>query len=153
MGIKDILDSNDLKFYKDYENKSLKKTTTHLSCLSLNDEIIAIHWGIIYKSRFYYLLLSMKEENFKRYSPGRLLISSLIEYSIARKLKFFDFTLGDEMYKKSWSNRESLLYNHIHLNSFNGFYLFLLIKFKLFLKQIDKKNYLRKTFIAIKKLF
>ena len=152
-GIQDILNDNDLKFYKEYENKILKNTETHLSYLSLNDELIAIHWGIIYKNRFYYLLLSMKEERFRKYSPGRLLISSLIEWSIEKRLKFFDFTFGDEIYKKSWSNRENLLFNYIHLNSFNGFYLFLLIKFKLFLKQIDKKNYLRKTFIAIRKLF
>ena len=152
-GAKYILNENDLKFYREYETKVLKNTITHLSYLSLNNELIAIHWGVIYKNRFYYLLLSMKEERFKRYSPGRLLISSLIEWSIEEKLKFFDFTYGDEIYKKSWSNAENLLCNYIHLNSFNGFYIFILIKFKLFLKHIDKKNYLRKIFINIRKLF
>jgi len=138
-GVKNFFNQEDLNFYKNFEKKELKEIKTHISALSLNDELIAIHWGVIYKKRFYYLLLSMKEENLRKYSPGRLLISLLIRWSIAKKLKIFDFTLGDEEYKKSWSNRFSTLHNHIMLNSFHGFILYSLIKIKLILKLVYKK--------------
>ena len=131
--------------------KILKTIKTHVSSLILNGELIAIHWGVIYKKRFYYLLLSMKEGNFRRYSPGRLLISFLIRWSITKKLQIFDFTLGDEEYKKNWSNNQKSLFSLIQLNSFNGFFLYLLIKIKLILKSIDRKNYLSKFIFAIKK--
>jgi len=120
-GTKDILKQHDLNFYKEFERKNLKNLNTHLSYLALNNEIMSIHWGVIYKKRFYYLLLSIKESEFSRYSPGRLLISLLI----------------------SWSNKDNYLYNYVKLNTLNGFYLFPLIKLKLFLKSLDKKNYLR----------
>ncbi len=151
-GIKDILKLKDLEFCKQFEKESFKNIKTHLSSLTLNDKLIAIHWGIIYKKRFYYLLLSMKEDQLSKYSPGRLLIALLIRWSISKKLEVFDFTLGDEGYKKSWSNKNSYLFNYVESKSLNGFNLFLLIKLKLFLKQIDKKNYLKKIASIIKKI-
>ena len=152
-GINDAFRNTDQKFYKYFQDKILTNASIHLSYIDLNGDPIAIHWGIIYKQRFYYLLLSMEEGKLKRYSPGRLLISSLIKFSISKELKIFDFTLGDENYKVSWSNKESALYNHAQLNSLNGLYFFLLIKIKLFLKQVDKRNYIRKIIMFFKKIF
>ena len=137
--IEDILKSNDLEFYKEFEKEGVKDIKTHLSSLVLNNELIAIHWGVIYKKRFYYLLLSMQEGQLNKYSPGRLLISLLIRWSISKKLEVFDFTLGGESYKKSWSNKNSYLFNYVESKSLKGFNFFLLIKIKLFLKKIYKK--------------
>ena len=72
---------------------------------------------------------------------------------ITKKIKVFDFTLGDENYKKSWSNKSNLLYNYAYLNTLKGFYLFPLIKFKLFVKSLNKNNYLRKLILKIKDFF
>jgi CelD/BcsL family acetyltransferase involved in cellulose biosynthesis len=138
-GIKAAFKLEDLNFYKNFEKKELKKIKTHISALYLNSEIIALHWGVIYKDRFYYLLLSMKEENLKKYSPGRLLISLLIRWSISKKIKIFDFTLGDENYKKSWANKSDVLFDSIQLISLRGFFLFILLNIKLILKPIYKK--------------
>jgi len=135
LGIKNIFKQEDLNFYKNFEKKNLKNIKTHISALILNNELIAVHWGIIYNRRFYYLLLSMKEENLKKYSPGRLLISLLVRWSISKKLEIFDFTLGDEDYKKSWSNASSVLFNHIKLISLRGFILYILLKIKLIYKK------------------
>lgn len=143
-GIKDILDPKDFKFYKRLEEGSFLNIKTQLSSLTLNGELIAIHWGVVYKKRFYYLLLSMKDGKLGRYSPGRLLISLLIRWSISKKLEIFDFTLGEENYKKSWSSNVSSLFNFVESRSLKGLYLFFLIKIKLILKQIYKQNYRKK---------
>ena len=152
-GHKDVFKLKNLNFYKEFENKQLRKIKTHVSSLILNDELIAIHWGVIYNNRFYYLLLSMKEGNLGRYSPGRLLISLLVRWSISKKLKIFDFTLGEENYKKNWSNSTSGLFNHVRSNTLRGFLIYFLIKTKLILKSLDKKNYLRKIILFVKKIF
>ena len=73
-GIKNLFKNENLEFYREFENRNLKNIKTHICALLLNDEMIAIHWGVIFNMRFYYLVLSMKEENLYRYSPGRLLI-------------------------------------------------------------------------------
>ena len=153
LGFKDVFKDKNLKFYMEFENKNMQKIKTHICSLIFNDELVAIHWGVIHKDRFYYLLLSMKEGILDRYSPGRLLISLLIRWSIMKKIKVFDFTLGDEGYKKSWSNNMDGLFNYIKLNSLRGFLLFFLIKIKLILKSLDNKNYLRKTIFFIKNFF
>ena len=150
---KNIFKENSLNFYKNFENANLSNIKTHLCALSLNEELIAIHWGVIYKKRFYYLLLSMKEGELDRYSPGRLLISLLIRWSISKKIKIFDFTLGEENYKKSWSNSTDELYNYIKLITLRGFILYYLIKIKLIIKSLDNNNLFKKTAFFIKKIF
>ena len=84
-------------------------------------------------------------EDFEKYSPGRILISLLIKWSISKKLKFFDFTLGDESYKKSWSNDSSEYFNHVSSKSFLGLIFVFLFKLKYLIKNYDKN----KKFIKI----
>ena len=61
----------------------------HLSYLKLNNETLAMHLGtILVNKRYYYLVLSMGQK-LEKYSPGRLLISLLIRWSIAKKIKHF----------------------------------------------------------------
>ena len=51
-----------------------------------------------------------EEGNWGKYSPGRLLLEHLIEWSIQNKLKVFDFTIGGEHYKKDWCDTETPLF-------------------------------------------
>ena len=95
----------------------------------------------------------MNLRDLSKYSPGRLLISLLIKWSISKKIDIFDFTLGDENYKKSWCNNESQLYNYLYLNSFKGFFLFILLKTKLIVKSLDHNHYIKKTFLMLKNIF
>ena len=151
LGIKELFESTDINFYKKISSENYDQNNVHVCALKLNGKLIAMHWGMIYKKRFYYLLLSMQEEELGRLSPGRILINLMIKWSIAKKLKFFDFTLGQEAYKESWSNNESYLYNFISIKSTKGIFFFLLLKIKYFLKHIDKKNTILKILLKLKK--
>ena len=106
-----------------------------------------MHLGVIHKRRFYYLILSMGDE-FGKFSPGRILISLLIKWSISKKLNFFDFTFCDEVYKKSWSNFNSEYFNHVSSRSFLGLIFVFLFKLKYLIKNYDKN----KKFINIIKM-
>ena len=79
-------------------------------------------------------------ENFKKYSPGKVIISFLVRYAISEELKNFDFGLGDEKYKKYWSNKTDKLNRYLDYKTFKGWLVYLLIKsyfkFRLVLKQL-----------------
>ena len=93
----------------------------------------------------------MKEDDLGRYSPGRLLISFLIRWSISKKIGIFDFALGDEDYKKSWSNTTCNLFSYVKLISFYAIILYILIKIRLILKSSNKNNFLLKILLSYKK--
>ena len=152
-GLPNLSTSSQLKFYKSLSLRKNKYIKIHLNALTFNKELIGIHWGLVYQKRFYYLLLSMDQEKLKRFSPGRLLISFLIRLSISKRLEVFDFTLGSESYKKSWSNRSSYLFNHISAYSVKGLCFLPFFKFKVYVKHIDTNGQLRKIYLYLKNLF
>jgi CelD/BcsL family acetyltransferase involved in cellulose biosynthesis len=99
-----------------------------VTAIKLNGEFIAMHWGIFAKNYYYYLLPSMKEGRFKRFSPGKLLLSILVRWAISKKIDFFDFGLGEESYKKKWSNKKENIYSYIRLNKLKGIFYYITIK-------------------------
>lgn len=79
---------------------------SHVSCLALDDEIIAVHYGYMHpKKRFYYYMPSFAGK-YGAYSPGRVLIYYLLEECFAQGVKVFDFTVGSEPYKYDWTRDE-----------------------------------------------
>mgnify|MGYP001418404268 CR=1 FL=1 len=134
------LGGKDMNFYKNFEKYENKQYTTQVSAIKLNGEFVAMHWGIVANNYYYYLLPSMKGGGVKRFSPGKLLLSLLIRWSISKKLKFFDFGLGEESYKKNWSNKTVNIYNHIKLNRLKGIPFYLMLQARQIIKLI-KNNY------------
>ena len=133
-----FLNEKDLNFYKNFEKYENKQYDTHVSAIKLNGEFVAMHWGIFDKKYYYYLLPAMKEENLKKFAPGKLLLSLLIRWSISKKLRFFDFGLGEEFYKKKWSNKTSNIYNHIKLNKLKGIFFYMLLQARQTVKYFKK---------------
>jgi len=74
----------------------------HLSALKIDGMIIAAHWGYVAGSRFYYLIPSYETGIFRSFSPGRILLEYLLEWSYANGVEVFDFGLGDEIYKTEY---------------------------------------------------
>ena len=91
----------------DITDDSLK---IHCAELCVGETTIATHVGLVDQSTFYYLIPAHEGGNWERYSPGRLLLEHLLEWSIQNKLKVFDFTIGGEHYKKDWCDTETPLF-------------------------------------------
>lgn len=128
-----ILDSKMISILNKFKerNSNLVKITT----LKVNGELVAANLGLILKSRYYYYMPVLFSEKFNKYSPGKVLISHLIEWSIVNKIDFFDFGLGDENYKKYWSNLNENLFRYFEYTTFKGLVAYLFIKFYLLIKQ------------------
>ena len=126
---KNIIFSNSFNesFYRDIlENKD-----THLAGLKLNNQFIALSFGIKFENNYLYLDPAYNVSNqLLKYSPGKILMIELIRYFYEKKIKYFDFGSGSEMYKTEWKNHNIDVMNYIKQNSFFGFLLKVLYKIK-----------------------
>ena len=100
-----------VKFYKEQiTNQENKIYRTHFSGLLVGGNFIATHFGIIADKTFYYLMPGQDTTNFSKYSPGRLLLLELFQWAFSNNIEVFDFTGGNEPYKKHWSNQNIPIY-------------------------------------------
>ena len=79
-------------------------------------------------------------EDWAKYSPGRILLTELLIWSIEKKLSTFDFTIGAEIYKKVWCDKEEKLYETFFYKSFKGMLFLTFIKRLESLKNLIKKS-------------
>lgn len=89
-------------FYRDLASRLAGAGVLDLSLLEAGGRTVAVHLGMRYMRRFYYLLPAMEQE-LARYSPGRLLLMHLFERSFERGDSVFDLLTGDEGYKASFA--------------------------------------------------
>ena len=108
------------QFYQGLTNLSSDNIKVHCAALSVGNVMVATHVGIVDKDTFYYLMPANEGGEWVRYSIGRLLLLELIKWSIESGLKYFDFTVGGEAYKKEWSDIENNFYEFIKPISFKG---------------------------------
>lgn len=110
------------------------KKKTILSAIFINKKMTAACFSLIHKDRFYYLIPVIFNNDYNKYSPGKILISFLINWSSSREIRTFDFGLGEENYKKYWSNDTMWLYRYIKSKTIKGSIVSSLIKAFLFVK-------------------
>ncbi|HEX4192313.1 MAG TPA: GNAT family N-acetyltransferase [Stellaceae bacterium] len=98
------------EFYERAANRRFAAGGLHVSCLRVGEAIVAAHVGLVHAGRYYILMPTFEDGVWAKYSAGRLLIESLIDWAIAQRLDIFDFTIGDESYKRSWADTEMPLF-------------------------------------------
>ena len=87
----------------------------------MDNKIISAHVGYIYKNTFYHIMPT-HDIKYSKFSPGNVLLKKMIEiYLDYKDINFFNFTIGNEVYKKKWSNKNNYLYSLIIFNNFKGF--------------------------------
>lgn len=121
IGARDAFKNELIKnFYQNVIPALLSKKLAHLSALTVNETPIALHFGLLHRKRFYYLIPSFKGGLWRRHSPGRLLMEHLIKWCFENDVKVFDLTIGDEEYKMSWRDRELKLYQYLEPLTIKG---------------------------------
>jgi CelD/BcsL family acetyltransferase involved in cellulose biosynthesis len=71
--------------------------------LSMEEQPIAFHFGFVFNRTFIWYKPSF-ETDLARHSPGEALIWELFELAAVEELAEFDFTVGDEAFKKRLAN-------------------------------------------------
>ncbi len=99
-------------FFASLIERHMSSGLIHASALSVDGTMVATHFGMIFRDRMYWLMPGHEAGAWSRYSVGRLHMQRLLEWSIEQSLKTFDFTVGDEAYKKLWSDEIMSLHEY-----------------------------------------
>ena len=97
-----------------------KPPLAHVSRLDVGATAAAINLGLVHRGRYYHLLASYDDGEVSRFGPGVAHLHDLMQYAIAQGCGLFDFTIGDEGYKRDWSDTELALYDHIAAVTLRG---------------------------------
>jgi len=64
----------------------------------------------------------------------------MFQYSFERGLKTFDFTIGDEPYKRDWFNQEMKLYDHTSAATLRGWMAIMPARAMRAVKRVVRQN-------------
>jgi len=84
----------------------------HISRLDVAGEPAALNFGLIFHGCYYHVLASYADGEASRFGPGAAHLHDLMRYAIEHGCTEFDFTIGDEPYKRDWADCELKLYDH-----------------------------------------
>ena len=123
------------EIYRNFLNKLFQYADSHLSYLSLNDKMIAVHLGYIKNNKLTYLFPTYNRE-YSNYSPGNILLVELMNIFFKNNGKEFDFTTGDELYKIRLSNfKQEIFFKYISLTA-KGYFLSMIFRISNYIKKI-----------------
>jgi CelD/BcsL family acetyltransferase involved in cellulose biosynthesis len=107
-------------FFLDFASHPATRHLAHISRLDVGAECAAANFGIVFGDCYYHVLASHGDGAVRRYGPGALHLRELMAYAISRGLRRFDFTIGDERYKREWSDLLLKLYDYSAAASWRG---------------------------------
>jgi CelD/BcsL family acetyltransferase involved in cellulose biosynthesis len=120
-------DSKYIEFYHKIAYLYANQGLIHVAALSIDNLIIAAHWGILHNKRFYYIMPTYAGGRWRKYSAGRLLLIYLLKWNIENGNRLIDFTIGDEPYKKDWCNKKMKMNESIEAKYLMGKYYALIL--------------------------
>lgn len=113
MGVENFLKRPGYKeFFRDIATDPAAKTLTHVSRLDVGATMAGTSFGLEFRGRYYLLLSSYQDGDLSRFGPGRAHLQELLRRAIDKGMAQFDFTVGDEPYKRDWSDVTMPLYGH-----------------------------------------
>lgn len=112
MGVADIFARpGHAEFYADLATGPATRGFAHVSRLDVGATAAAANFGTIYGGRYYHLIAAYDDGEVARFGPGAAHLRELLRTAIERGCKDFDFTIGDEPYKREWSDRTIALHD------------------------------------------
>jgi CelD/BcsL family acetyltransferase involved in cellulose biosynthesis len=102
------------EFFKAVSVNPQMAHVVNVSRLEIGGEPIATAFALCYKSCYYLVLSSYENNHLALYSPGRAHLCDMIRSAVERRCDRFDFTIGDEPYKREWSDIEVRLFDLFH---------------------------------------
>jgi CelD/BcsL family acetyltransferase involved in cellulose biosynthesis len=84
----------------------------HLSRLDVGATWAATNLALLHGDCYYHVLASYDDGEVSRFGPGAAHLRELLRYAIGRGCTRFDFTIGDEPYKRDWCETEQQLHDY-----------------------------------------
>ena len=108
------------EFFLDLATDPALAGYVHVGCMTVGPTIAATSFGLIHRDGYCLMLSSYDDGELAKYGPGRAYLHELMRRAIGRGLDYFDFTVGDESYKREWSDVELRLYDHTAPTTLRG---------------------------------
>ena len=108
------------EFYRALATDPATRHLVHVSRLDVGATAAAINLALTYRDCYYHLLASYDDGEVSRFGPGAAHLHDLLHQAIDRGFHVFDFTIGDERYKRDWCDTELKLYDHIAAATWRG---------------------------------
>jgi len=112
-------------FFLDIATGAQSAHLTNLSRLDVGAEIAAANFGLVFRGTYIYLIAGYNDGELGRFGPGSLQLLEMFQYAMGRGLKMFDFTIGDEPYKRDWYDVEMRLYDYASPATLRGWVAFI----------------------------
>jgi CelD/BcsL family acetyltransferase involved in cellulose biosynthesis len=109
-----------VEFYRDLVSNARCSRLVHVSGLQVGRTIAAANLGLRFGDCYYLVLSSYQDGELARFGPGRAHLHELLRQAIERGFRRFDFTVGDEVYKRDWSSIEVRLWDHLAVTTLRG---------------------------------
>jgi CelD/BcsL family acetyltransferase involved in cellulose biosynthesis len=127
-------------FFLDLATDPHVRHFVHVSRLDVGATAAAVNLGLTFRGTYYHVLASYDDGELSRFGPGAAHLRELLKGVIAKGLRRFDFTIGDERYKLEWSDTSIALYDHVAAATLRGFpSVFASLAFRR-LKRLIKQN-------------
>lgn len=107
-------------FYRAIAADPQNRGLVHVSRLDVGAVPAAVNLGLVWQGCYYHVLASYAEGETARFGAGAAHLHELMRMAIARGCRTFDFTVGDEPYKRDWCGAAESLYDHIAAASRRG---------------------------------
>ncbi len=114
MGVPDLFKQPGyIEFLRELASAPAAQRIAHISRLDVGNTWAALNLGLVHRDCYYHVLASYTDEaEVARFGPGAAHLRELLKYAISRGLARFDFTVGDEPYKRDWNDTEQQLHDY-----------------------------------------
>ncbi len=128
------------QFFEALASQPETSSLVHLARLDIGDIPAAASYGLMLNGVYYLIISSYTDHDLARHGPGRVHLSELMGYAITQGIKDFDFTIGDESYKRLWADLEMPIYDHAAGYSLPGMAVSVGLRSYRLLKRTIKQN-------------
>lgn len=109
-----------LRFYIDVAQKGATTGLASTWLLKAGGKDAGILFGVVLEGRFHYLLIGCDYDNFGHYSPGLIMYDGIMSDWTERGGICFDFTIGDEAFKRKFGTAATTINMFLSAGSLIG---------------------------------
>jgi len=127
-------------FFVSLATDAQSRRFTHVSRLDVGSVVAAANYGLVFRGTYFYILAGYDPGELARSGPGTAQLMELLRYSFDQGLQKFDFTIGDEPYKREWCDTELRLYDLVMPLTWRGRLAAVIVSTRRALKRWIRRN-------------
>lgn len=121
MGVKNIFSRPGYpEFYLDVATDPAMSSLVYFSRLDVGTAVGSTSLALRHRGRCYLILSSYHPGELSRFGPGTAHLHELLRSAIGGGFHSFDFTIGDEPYKRDWAETRLVLYDYLAGETLRG---------------------------------